>query len=118
MCRCLLLDDGGKCVWTYQDEVIQIELISDRVFELSLWQVMLGTLMTDWKHVDGNQYNVCTPVRGFLNSLSCLKQCLPWVVLTGFSRAGSSGLVGTVVVVFVFLAFARRFGCIINSSVP
>ena len=70
VCGCLLTDDGGNCCVTYQIVMIQNVLISDFLFKLSLWQGMLGTLMTVWKHVVGIQIGVtqvCTSVRGFFN---------------------------------------------------
>ena len=72
VCGCLLTDDGGNCCVTYQIVMIQNVLISDFLFELSLWQGMLGTLMTVSKHVVGIQIGVtqvCTSVRGFFNFL-------------------------------------------------
>ena len=55
MCGCLLTYDGGNCCVTYQIVMIQNNLISDYLFELSLWQGMLETLMTVRKHVVGIQ---------------------------------------------------------------
>ena len=41
------------------------------MFELSLWQAMLGTLMTDQKHVDRNQGESGPPsVRLYMISLT------------------------------------------------
>ena len=56
---------------TYQFVMIQNVLISDRLlFELSLWQGMLGTLMTDQKHVVAKQTGVTQSVRPYVISLT------------------------------------------------
>ena len=80
MCGCLLTYDGGNCCVTYQIVMIQNVLISNFLFKLSLWQGMLETLMTVWKHVVGIQIGVtqtglyvCTWFLWLWNSVLSLK---------------------------------------------
>ena len=70
MCGCLLTYDGGNCCVTYQIVMIQNNLISDYLFELSLWQGMLETLMTVRKHVVGIQIGRHRSVRLYVVSLT------------------------------------------------
>ena len=70
VCGCLLTDDGGNCCVTYQIVMIQNNLISDYLFELSLWQGMLETLMTVRKHVVGIQIGRHRSVRLYVVSLT------------------------------------------------
>ena len=55
---------------TFQIVMIHNVLISDYLFELSLWQSMLGTLMTVQKHVVGIQIGVTLSVRLYVTSLT------------------------------------------------
>ena len=64
------MDDDGNCCVTYQCVMIQNVLISDRLFEISLWQGMLGTLVTDQKHVVAKQIGVTQSVRLYVISLT------------------------------------------------
>ena len=64
------MNDGGNCCVTYQFVMIQNVLISDRLFEISLWQGMLGTLVTDQKHVVAKQIGVTQSVRPYVISLT------------------------------------------------
>ena len=64
------MDDGGNCCVTYQCVMIQNVLISNRLFEISLWQGMLGTLVTDQKHVVAKQIGVTQSVSPHVISLT------------------------------------------------
>ena len=64
------MNDGGNCCVTYQFVMIQNVLISDRLFEISLWQGMLGTLVTDQKHVVAKQIGVTQSVSPHVISLT------------------------------------------------
>ena len=68
--RCLLMYDGGNLCGTYQFVMILNVLISDYLFELSLWQGMLGTFMTEKKHAVGIQIGVTQSVLLYVVSLT------------------------------------------------
>ena len=66
------MDDGGNCCVTYQCVMIQNVLISNRLFEISFWQGMHGTLVTDQKHLVAKQIGVTQSVRPYVISLTRL----------------------------------------------